>query len=180
MLAPGGCPQCGRRRGAACALGALPGSSRLWGLPPTVSGGVPEGSLTQPLPAPRALLSSAPKQTEVWGGMAPRAPCSCLGTGRSPMGGICCRACAKPAPAESLHGERQGQVPCAGRALALRDALGTVARGADMQQAVPSCAGRGIGHGWCLGAGWCPPQSSAVEETLRTSARPGGGPQQLT
>lgn len=29
--------------------------------------------------------------------------------------------------------------------------------GADMQQAVLSCAGRGIGHGWCAGAGWCPP-----------------------
>lgn len=30
-------------------------------------------SLTQPLPAPRALLSSAPKWAEVWGGMEPQA-----------------------------------------------------------------------------------------------------------
>lgn len=83
------------------------------------------------------------------------------------MGGICCRACAKPAPAESLHGERQGQVPCAGRALALGDILGMAARGADMQQAVPSCAGRGIGHGWCTGGRLVP---SSVLSSGRNAA----------
>lgn len=142
MLAPGGCPQCGRRRGAACALGALPGSSRLWGLPPAAARGVPERSLTWPLPAPGALLSSAPKRAEVlgWDGAtgcqhlglpaAARAP---AGAAARPAGGICCGACTKPAPAESSHWERRGQVPCAGRALALAlgDALGTAARGVE-------------------------------------------------